>query len=93
MATIEKGILPVAIVEELGYPLATVVFGWFAWLFWAAAKGGAVSVATLSAALVVNVAEAVFFSPGGLGLYNMVFLGLAITSAPFNAAVGRKSLF
>lgn len=93
MATIEKGIMPVAIVEELGYPLAIVVFAWFGWLFWAAAKGGAVSVATLAAAFAVNIAEAVFFSPGGLGLFNMVFLGLAITSSPFNTAIGRKSLF
>jgi len=33
MATIEKGVMPVAVLEELGYPLATVVFMWFGWLF------------------------------------------------------------
>jgi len=93
MATMEKGVLPVAIIEELGYPLGILVYGWFAWLFSAAVRGGAVSVASFSAVLAVNFAECVFFSPGGLGLYTLVFACLALTAAGFKRTATWRSVF
>lgn len=93
MATIEKGVLPVAIIEEMGYPFGLVIFAWLAWLFTFAARGGAISLGTFSGALAANIAECTFFSPGGLGLYALVLIVLAVTAAPFNVGPTRKSFF
>jgi hypothetical protein len=80
MATVEKGVMPVALMEELGIPLALIVFLWLGWLFALAAKGGTVSLAAFSATLGVNFAESCFFSPGGAGLYYLVIACMAVTS-------------
>jgi hypothetical protein len=99
MATIEKGVMPVALLEELGYPLATIVFIWFAWLLIQAAKGGPVALAAFASSLAVNIAESCFFSPGGMGLYFLVITAWAITAcrypsadAHFSRAKPRSSL-
>jgi hypothetical protein len=83
MATAEKGILFVALLEELGYPLATIVYLWFAWLFMLAARGGPVGLTAFSAAIAVNAAENCFFSPGGLGLFILVIACMAVTAGRY----------
>ncbi len=78
MATVEKGILPLAIVEELGIPMATIVFLWIAMLILLSTRGGMLTVAVISACLMSNIAEAALFSPGGTGLLQLVLVGWAV---------------
>jgi hypothetical protein len=74
-AAIEKGVLPIAVLEELG------AFGFFAaglWLWTVmrrAASGGVVSLAVLLCALLLNLGENLLFSPGGMGLLLLVLIG------------------
>lgn len=82
MAAVEKGVLPVAIVEELGIPLALLFAAWFLMLFVMAARGGPVNVALLTAALATNIAECCFFSPGGMGMFFLVIATMAVTAGP-----------
>lgn len=82
MAVVEKGVMPVAIVEELGIPFACLFAAWFLMLFAMAARGGAMNVALLTAALASNVAENCFFSPGGMGLFFLVVATMAVTAGP-----------
>lgn len=93
-ASVEKGVLPVAIVEELGWPLATLFGCWFTVLFAMAVRGGPTAAAVFVAALSVNVAEACFFSPGGSGLLVMVIVAMTVTEASarrFDAAPVHRS--
>jgi hypothetical protein len=85
MATVEKGVMPVAVIEELGMPLGVLVYLWFGVLFILAAKGGAVSLAIFSATIAVNFAEAMFFSPGGAGLFFLVIASMAVTATYYSS--------
>jgi hypothetical protein len=82
MAAVEKGVMPIAIVEELGIPFASLFAIWFLMLFVMAARGGAVNLALFTASLTTNVAEACFFSPGGMGLFFLVVITMAATAGP-----------
>lgn len=79
-AAIEKGVMPIAVVEELG------IFGAFAVLiwFWVAlrrgAKAGPSQLAVLLAAVLVNFGESMFFSVGGMGMLLLIFFTGAITN-------------
>lgn len=82
MAAVEKGVLPVAIVEELGWPLALLFAPWFLGLFIQAIRGGPRYAGVCAAALVLNFSECVFFSPGGGGLIVEVLVAMAATAPP-----------
>jgi hypothetical protein len=90
MATAEKGVLPIAMLEELGYPLGILWFLYLAWLFILAAKGGPAMLGAFSAAMTVNLGESVFFSPGGMGSFVLVIVGMAVTAAPYAARIAPK---
>lgn len=69
----------IAIFEELGLILGTLVFGWVLWGTARSLNQGA-AVATASIAYFFsNFAEATFFSPGQLGMLGLIifFLGAA----------------
>jgi hypothetical protein len=89
MAPVEKGVLPVAMVEEFGWPLAIVWFMWFVWLELMACRAGIVNAAVCAAALASNLGEATFFSPGGAGMLPLV---LATMSALAAAASSTRKL-
>jgi len=80
MAAVEKGVLPVAMVEEMGYPLALLYGLWFAALFWLAMRAGVVPAGICAAALATGAAEANFFAPGGAGLLTMLLTTMAATA-------------
>jgi hypothetical protein len=82
MAPVEKGVLPVAMVEEFGGPLAILYGVWFGFLLLSAIKGGVVNGALCVAALSFNLAEAVFFSPGGCGMLDLTVAAMAATAGP-----------
>ena len=77
-ASVEKGFLPTAILEEIGLP-GTLAFLCFitGLAKRVAGHGDPAWIAVFFACLFVNVGEMVFFSLGGIGLYFWVFLGLS----------------
>lgn len=80
MAPVEKGVLAVAMVEEFGWPLAILWFGWFAAVQAMACRAGVVNAALCAAALASNIAEAAFFSPGGVGMVTLVIVTMTATA-------------
>ncbi len=76
-AAIEKGVVPVAILEELGILGAFLVFLWVFRLLRTGARGGIAPLAVCLTVLVLNLGESTLFSPGGLGLLPMILLGWA----------------
>jgi hypothetical protein len=91
MAPVEKGVLPVAMVEEFGWPLAILWFAWFAGLQLMACRAGVVNAAVCAAALASNVGEAAFFAPGGYGLLPLV-LATMCAMAPAASSAGKARL-
>ena len=94
-APVEKGVLPVAVLEELG-----VVGGlFFLWLIYAllhrvARNSEYRMIGLLVCALAINLGEAVLFSAGGFGLLVWLVIGMALaptTATGANAAVGRST--
>ena len=79
MATVEKGVLPVMILEELGIPLGLLVYLWIGTLALFATRGGILPISVFAAVMLTNVAEAAFLSPGGVGLLSIVLVAWAAT--------------
>jgi len=77
-ASVEKGFLPTAILEEVGLP-GTLAFLYF--IVGVARRvignGDPAWIAVFFACLFVNIGEMMFFSLGGIGLYFWLFLGLS----------------
>lgn len=80
-APIEKGVMPLAVVEELGIPGAMLVFAWLWMLIRRSARAGFASLTVITTALVINLGENIFFSAGGMGLLLMVLVTWAATPA------------
>lgn len=76
-ASIEKGVAPLMVLEELGAFGAILVAVWALRLFRSAARGGVVCFAVGLTVLFINFGEATLFSPGGFGLLSIVVLGWA----------------
>jgi hypothetical protein len=87
-APVEKGVMPVAVIEELGIPLASVVFLWMGYLGFRAACGGFLPLAVFLAAMLTNIAEATFFSPGAMGGLILILVAWAATSPDRLPAAG-----
>jgi hypothetical protein len=85
-AAIEKGVLPIAVVEELGAFGAAAVLAWFCMVV-GRARSNVTSLALVLTTLVLNLGESTFFSPGGLGLLPLILLGWAATAKPGRVAV------
>lgn len=86
-ASIEKGVLPLAVVEELGIPGAVAVLAWIWLLVRRSIQGaGLVPLALLFTALLLNMGEMMLFSPGGMGLLMLVVIGLAASEKPQTSA-------
>jgi hypothetical protein len=79
MAAVEKGVLPIMILEELGIPLGFLVFAWIGILALCATRGGMLTVAVFTATMLTNIAEAAFLSPGGIGLLSILVVAWAAT--------------
>ncbi|MCF8469398.1 MAG: hypothetical protein K9G30_01290 [Parvibaculum sp.] len=79
-ASIEKGVVPLAVLEELGAFGAILVSIWVFLLLRGSARGGLAPFAVCLTVLLLNMGEATLFSPGGLGLLPMVLLGWTYAS-------------
>jgi len=78
-ALVEKGVLPVAVVEELGIFGALAVFGWFLFVFRRGAVSGVPKFAVLITLVLVNFGESMFFSVSGMGMLLLILLTGAVT--------------
>lgn len=85
-AVIEKGVMPLAVMEELGVPIFLFVMAWFAWIIRRAARSGVVQLSVLLTAIMINFGENVFFSPGGLGLLLLILITWTVASNPVGRA-------
>lgn len=81
-ASVEKGFIGTAVLEETGIIGAVVFVGLLIDLLRAAmATGDPRAVCLLLACLFVNLGECVLFAMGGLGLYVWLLIGMAVTGA------------
>ena len=79
MATVEKGVMPVMILEELGIPLGTLTLVWLLYLGMQSARGGLLPLSVYGTAICTNLGEAAFFSAGGNGLILILVACWAVT--------------
>jgi len=77
-APIEKGVVPVMVLEELGIPGALLVLVWIWFFIRRAATRGIMALSVVAVALLLNSGEAILFSPGGLGLLILLLLSWAV---------------
>jgi hypothetical protein len=79
-ASIEKGVVFLMVLEELGIFGAVLVAAWLLGLLRGSARSGLVPFALCVTALLLNMGEATLFSPGGFGLLPLILLGWAYAS-------------
>ncbi len=78
-ASIEKGVLPLAVVEEVGLFGSVLVLVWAWGVFRRAVQGGVVALGLLATIALLNLGESTFFSVGGMGMLSLVLLGWIAT--------------
>lgn len=76
-ASIEKGVAPLMVLEEVGVLGALFVALWLLRLLRSAARSGLAPFAVCMTVLLLNMGEATLFSAGGMGLLPMILLGWA----------------
>lgn len=78
-ALIEKGVMPVAVLEELGIFGAVAVLGWLLVVLRRGARSGVPQFAVLITLVLVNFGESMLFSVGGMGMLLLILLAGAVT--------------
>lgn len=78
-AATEKGVLPIAIIEELGIFVGTLVFIWLFYSLRKAAKCNIQSLTVLMCILCLNLGEYMFFSIGGMGMLMLIFFAKSVS--------------
>ena len=80
-AAVEKGVMPLAVLEEVGI-FGLCLVGIWLWIgFTRSVRNGPSAVAVFVTILAVNLGESLLFSPGGTGLLFMVAMGWAISAS------------
>ncbi|WP_424929908.1 hypothetical protein [Amaricoccus tamworthensis] len=74
-SSVEKGVIYLAIIEETGLMGVLLAIGWIVLLIRKSADGGLVVFSVTVMALLLNLGEAVLFSPGGFGLLPLLLYG------------------
>ena len=69
--------MPLAVLEEVGIPGLLFVLLWIWIVFRRSALGGMAPLAVVMTVLLINLGESVLFSPGGMGLLQLILLGWA----------------
>lgn len=92
-ASVEKGVAPVAVLEEIGIPGFACVFLWaVAVLRRSKLAGGVPAMGVALTIFLVNLGESSLFSAGGLGTLMLLFLGWAATGEVATPAVASRSV-
>lgn len=77
-APVEKGVMWIALFEELGLLLGAFIFVWILWGLSRSLSAGPAAAAGAIAYFFTNFAEATFFSPGGIGMLGLILFYLAL---------------
>lgn len=80
-AVIEKGILPLAVWEELGLIGLGLFVGLVLLFLRRGIKAGLGALSVGMTAFLLNLGESTFFSPGGMGLLSLILFGWVVSSA------------
>ena len=88
-APVEKGVTPLAILEELGVLGLIVVVLWVWMLIRRSYQSGFTPFLVLSTVLFTNLGEASLFSTGGMGLLFLVFLAWSVTGRSSASTVNK----
>lgn len=81
-ASVEKGVLPMMVLEELGVFGAIAAAIWLWMVLRRSAIGGGVSaMAVVCTAVLFNMGEATLFSPGGMGLLLLILIAWAASAS------------
>lgn len=82
-APIEKGVLPIAVVEEVGVIGLLYLLLWGKGILGSAQKSGDPAIALLGTIILLNFGESTFFSIGGSGMLSLLLLGwIATVNSP-----------
>ena len=76
-APIEKGVAPLAVLEEIGVLGFLLIAIWVGILIRRAALNGMAALMVACTTLLINMGEAILFSPGGMGLLALIMLSYA----------------
>lgn len=77
---IEKGVLPLAVLEEVGVVGFGAIMAWVWVLLRRSSSLGVSNLAVTMTALLLNMGEYTLFSPGGMGLLSLVLIAWASSS-------------
>lgn len=88
MATVEKGFMPAAVLEELGIPLGSLILAWLVVLGFFSSRGGSLPLVVYVTVLCSNFGESAFFSAGGNGTLLMILANWAVTETSRARPVG-----
>lgn len=78
-APIEKGVLPIAVLQEVGIFGAVAVLVWLWMVLRSANRAGVAALALVFTSLLLNFGESTFFSPSGFGLLPLILISWAAT--------------
>ncbi len=81
-APAEKGMAWLAIVEEVGVPVAGLFYWWLFLQVRRSMRGGVAPLGVVLSVLLASSYESIFFSPGGMGLLALLLFGWGVTAAP-----------
>lgn len=91
-ASIEKGVMPIAVLEEVGIPGFLAVAMWIWVLLRRSSRRGVASLGVALTVLFLNLGEYTFFSPNGFGLLPIILLGWACSSGQTELVARRDGL-
>lgn len=77
-APVEKGVAPLAILEELGVLGFVAVSMWLLMIVRRAARNGFQELAVVATVLAMNLGESTLFSAGGMGMLMLVLIGWGV---------------
>ena len=89
-ASIEKGVAPLAVLEETGLFGLCFVALWVWMLMRRAARQGVTALAVLMTILFMNLGEYTLFSAGGMGLLQLVLVGWCVSDIRFRAELDEE---
>jgi hypothetical protein len=78
-APTEKGVLPLAVLEETGIFGFILIAAWIIYIVNLSQQAGLRHLLVTSTILSLNLGESTFFSIGGIGLFSIILLGWAIS--------------
>ena len=78
-APTEKGVMPLAVLEELGVPGLLAVLAWLWVIIRRAYRLGVTPFLVVSTLMLTNLGEASLFSAGGMGLFFLILIAWAAT--------------